>query len=80
MQLLEDAGQRANPAFTIARHTNSQPGVMIWGAISFDSRTPLGIITGILAAQWYVDDILGTVLLPFLLQYPGLIFSKIMPD
>ncbi|GFX36463.1 transposable element Tc1 transposase [Trichonephila clavipes] len=34
-------GQRADPAFTIAHHTGSQPGVLVWGAISFDSRTPL---------------------------------------
>ncbi|GFX39256.1 uncharacterized protein TNCV_3859801 [Trichonephila clavipes] len=26
--------------------------------------------------QWYFDDILRTVLLPFLLQYPGLIFQQ----
>ncbi|GFT58281.1 transposable element Tc1 transposase [Trichonephila clavipes] len=28
-----------------------------------------------LTVQQYVDDILRTVLLPFLLQYPGLIFQ-----
>ncbi|GFS63935.1 transposable element Tc1 transposase [Trichonephila clavipes] len=39
-------GQRADLAFTIARHAGSQPGVMVWGAISFESRTPLIIIRG----------------------------------
>ncbi|GFU99555.1 transposable element Tc1 transposase [Trichonephila clavipes] len=34
-------GQRADPAFTIARPTGPQPGVIVWGAISFNSRTPL---------------------------------------
>ncbi|GFU31085.1 transposable element Tc1 transposase [Trichonephila clavipes] len=34
-------GQHANPAFTIAYHTGPQPGVMVWGTISFDSRTVL---------------------------------------
>ncbi|GFV99526.1 transposable element Tc1 transposase [Trichonephila clavipes] len=29
-------GQRANPAFTIVRHTGIQQGVMVWGAISFE--------------------------------------------
>ncbi|GFV31867.1 hypothetical protein TNCV_3790771 [Trichonephila clavipes] len=29
--------QRADPAFTIARHTDFQPGVMVWGAISFEA-------------------------------------------
>ncbi|GFT18522.1 transposable element Tc1 transposase [Trichonephila clavipes] len=28
-------------AFTISRHVGSQPRVMVWGAISYDSRTPL---------------------------------------
>ncbi|GFU57776.1 transposable element Tc1 transposase [Trichonephila clavipes] len=28
-------GQRADPAFTIARHTGPQPGVIVWSAISF---------------------------------------------
>ncbi|GFW68558.1 uncharacterized protein TNCV_529131 [Trichonephila clavipes] len=73
-------GQRAYSVFTIARDTSPQPGVVVWGAISFDSRTPLGDIRGTLTAQRYVDDILRTVLLPSLLQYPGRIFSEIMPD
>ncbi|GFY26627.1 transposable element Tcb2 transposase [Trichonephila clavipes] len=44
-------GQRAYSAFTIERDTSSQLGVMVWGAISFDSRTPLGVIRGTLTAQ-----------------------------
>ncbi|GFT98067.1 uncharacterized protein TNCV_3362731 [Trichonephila clavipes] len=73
-------GQRVDPAFNIARHTSPQPGVMVWGAISFVSLTPLGVIKGPLIAQRYVNDILRTVLLPFLLQYLGLIFCKLMTD
>ncbi|GFX59004.1 hypothetical protein TNCV_3814381 [Trichonephila clavipes] len=53
---------------------------MVRGAISFDSRTPLDVIRGTLTAQRCVDDILRTVLLSFLLQYPGRIFSEIMPE
>ncbi|GFX84586.1 transposable element Tc1 transposase [Trichonephila clavipes] len=49
---------------------------MVWGAISFDSWTPLVVIRGTLTAQRYADGILRTVLLPFLLQYPGLIFRQ----
>ncbi|GFV53746.1 transposable element Tc1 transposase [Trichonephila clavipes] len=67
---------RANPAFTITRQTGPQPRVMVWSASSFDSRTPLVVIRGTLAAQRYVDNILRTVLLPFLLQYSGLIFLQ----
>ncbi|GFY25370.1 transposable element Tcb1 transposase [Trichonephila clavipes] len=49
---------------------------MIWGAISFDSRTPLVAIRGTLTAQWYVNDILMTVLLLFPLQYHDLNFQQ----
>ncbi|GFX60316.1 transposable element Tc1 transposase [Trichonephila clavipes] len=62
-------GQRADLAFTIAHHTSPQTGVMVWGAISFDSRASLVVSRGTLTAQWYVDDILRTVLLPFLLRF-----------
>ncbi|GFV51540.1 transposable element Tc1 transposase [Trichonephila clavipes] len=65
-------GQRTDPVFTIARHTGPQPAVMVWSAISFDSRTPLGIIRGTITTRRYVDDILRTVLLPFLLQRPDI--------
>ena len=49
---------------------------MVWGAICFDSRTPLVVIRGTLTAQRYVDDNLRSVLLPFLLQCPGLVFQQ----
>ncbi|GFT16096.1 transposable element Tc1 transposase [Trichonephila clavipes] len=54
----------------------SQPGVMVWGAISFHSRTLLVLIRGTFTVQWYVDNFLRTVLLPFLLQYPGHILKQ----
>ncbi|GFY14716.1 transposable element Tcb2 transposase [Trichonephila clavipes] len=66
-------GQRADPTFPIA---GPQPGFVVWGAISFNSWTPLVVIRGTLTAQPYVNDILRTVLLPFLLQYHGLIFQQ----
>ncbi|GFW20564.1 transposable element Tcb1 transposase [Trichonephila clavipes] len=53
---------------------------MVWDAISFDSRVPLVVIRGTFTAQRYVDDILRTVLIPFLLHYLSLFVSKIMPD
>ncbi|GFS94279.1 transposable element Tc1 transposase [Trichonephila clavipes] len=73
-------GQRADLAITIARHTSPLLGVIVWRAIYFDNRTPLGVIQGTLTAQRYVDDILRTVLLPFLLKWPSLILSRIMPE
>ncbi|GFS68379.1 uncharacterized protein TNCV_3000601 [Trichonephila clavipes] len=74
-------GQRADPAFTIARYTVPQPGVLVWGAVSFDSCSALVIITGTHSQTVRrQDDILRTVLLPFHLRYLGLIFQKIRPD
>ncbi|GFU34556.1 transposable element Tc1 transposase [Trichonephila clavipes] len=43
-------------------------------------RTSLVVIRGTLTAQQYVDDSLRAVSLPFLLQYSGFIFSKILND
>ncbi|UYV71668.1 hypothetical protein LAZ67_8004049 [Cordylochernes scorpioides] len=44
-------GQRVDPGLTVEHHTGPQQGVMVWGAISFDSRTPLVVIPGTLTAQ-----------------------------
>ncbi|GFV16532.1 transposable element Tc1 transposase [Trichonephila clavipes] len=49
---------------------------MVWDAISVDSRAPLVVLRGTLTAEWYVDDILRTVLLQLLLQYSGFIFQQ----
>ncbi|GFS67676.1 transposable element Tc1 transposase [Trichonephila clavipes] len=67
--------QHAYRAFTIARQTCPQPGVIVWDAISFDSRISLVVSRGTLTALQYVDDILRTVLLSFLLKYSGIIFQ-----
>ncbi|UYV78516.1 Transposase [Cordylochernes scorpioides] len=44
-------GQRVDPGLTVEHHTGPQQGVMVWGAISFDNRTPLVVIPGTLTAQ-----------------------------
>lgn len=69
-------GQRWDTNLTVARHTARQPGVMVWGAISFHSRTPLVVIRGTLTSQRYVDDILRPVVLPFISRHPGLTFQQ----
>ncbi|GFX61146.1 transposable element Tc1 transposase [Trichonephila clavipes] len=67
--------QCADPASTIVRHTGPQPG-MLCDPISFDRQTLLVVIRGTLTAQQYINAIPRTVLLPFLLQYPRLIFRQ----
>ncbi|UYV64260.1 hypothetical protein LAZ67_3000095, partial [Cordylochernes scorpioides] len=69
-------GQRVDPGLTVEHHTGPQQGVMVWGAISFDSRTPLVVIPCTLTAQRYIDDILRPVLLLFLSHHPGLTFQQ----
>ncbi|UYV72756.1 hypothetical protein LAZ67_10000543 [Cordylochernes scorpioides] len=69
-------GQRVDPGLTVEHHTDPQQGVMVWGAISFDSKIPLVVIPGTLTAQRYVDDILRPVVLPFHSHHPGLTFQQ----
>ncbi|UYV62024.1 hypothetical protein LAZ67_1007530 [Cordylochernes scorpioides] len=68
--------RRVDPGLTVEHHTGPQQGVMVWGAISFDSKTPLVVIPGTLTAQWYVDDILRPVLLPLRSHHPWLTFQQ----
>ncbi|UYV71450.1 hypothetical protein LAZ67_8003270 [Cordylochernes scorpioides] len=51
-------GERSNPAAIVERPTVRQRGIMVWGAIVYDSRSPLLRIQGTMTAQRYVDDVL----------------------
>ncbi|UYV64630.1 hypothetical protein LAZ67_3001396 [Cordylochernes scorpioides] len=46
-------GQRADHGLTVEHHTGPQQGFMVWGAISFASRTPFVVIPGTLTPQRY---------------------------
>ncbi|UYV61709.1 hypothetical protein LAZ67_1006079 [Cordylochernes scorpioides] len=59
-------GERSNPAAIVERPTVRQCGIMVWGAIAYDSRSPLLRIQGTMTAQRYVDDVLPPVTLPYL--------------
>ena len=69
-------GQRSQSAFVLHRHTAITPGVMVWGAISYDSRSPLVILRTTLTAQRYVDEILRPFALPFMARHSGAIFQQ----
>ncbi|GFV45987.1 transposable element Tc1 transposase [Trichonephila clavipes] len=77
---LARSGRRDEPTFTISRHTGLEPGVMVWGAVSFDSRNPLVVIRGTLTAQRYVYDNLGTFCYSSFCSSLVLFFSKNMPN
>lgn len=69
-------GQRRNTNLPLAHHTARQPWVVVWGAISFHSRSPLVVICASLTTQRFVDDILRPAALPCISRNPGLTFEQ----
>ncbi|UYV74806.1 Transposase [Cordylochernes scorpioides] len=69
-------GERSNPAAIVERPTVRQRGIMVWGAIAYDSRSPLLRIQGTMTAQRYVDDVLRTVTLPYLQGVPNALYQQ----
>ncbi|GFS82441.1 transposable element Tcb2 transposase [Trichonephila clavipes] len=69
-------GERYNPPPTLLRHTAGTAGVMVWGAIAYDSRSTLIVTRGTSTGQRYVDDILRPHVGPFLNGLPGAIFQQ----
>ncbi|GFW22130.1 transposable element Tcb1 transposase [Trichonephila clavipes] len=63
---------------TVLRHTARTAGVMVWGAIAYDSRSTLIVMRGTLTDQRYADDILRPHVGPFLNGLQGHFSSKIM--
>lgn len=61
----------------IAQHDRYGGGsIMVWGAISFNSRSDLVIINGSLNAQRYIDEILRPVAIPFLYDDEATIYQQ----
>ncbi|UYV68097.1 hypothetical protein LAZ67_5003053 [Cordylochernes scorpioides] len=52
-------GLRVDPGLTVEHLTGPQQGVMVWGAISFDSKTPLVVIPGTLTAKRWIPHFLN---------------------
>ncbi|GFT32196.1 transposable element Tcb2 transposase [Trichonephila clavipes] len=67
--------ERLNPAFALQRHTAPTAGVMVWGAIVYNTWSPLVLIRGTMTAQRYVHDILQPHVLPLMQRLPGAIFQ-----
>ncbi|GFY09740.1 DDE_3 domain-containing protein [Trichonephila clavipes] len=64
------------PTHTVLRHTAHTAGVMVWGAIAYDSQSTLIVMRGTLTCQRYVDDSLRPHVGPFLNGLPGAIFQQ----
>ncbi|GFV76137.1 transposable element Tcb2 transposase [Trichonephila clavipes] len=69
-------GKRSNPAVTVERPTARQRGIMVWGAIAYNSTSPLVRIQGTLNAQRYVQNVLRPVAIPYLQGMPNAIFQQ----
>ncbi|UYV74981.1 Transposase, partial [Cordylochernes scorpioides] len=69
-------GERSNPAAIVERPTVRQRGIMVWGAIAYDCRSPLLRIQGTMTAQRYVDDVLRPVTLPYLQGVPNALYQQ----
>ncbi|UYV68363.1 hypothetical protein LAZ67_5004075 [Cordylochernes scorpioides] len=69
-------GERSNPAAIVERPTVRQRGIMVWGAIAYDSRSPLLRIQGTMTAQRFVDDVLRPVTLPYLQGVPNALYQQ----
>ncbi|UYV75562.1 K02A2.6-like, partial [Cordylochernes scorpioides] len=69
-------GERSNPAAIVERPTMRPRGIMVWGAIAYDSRSPLLRIQGTMTAQRYIDDVLRPVTLPYLQGVPNALYQQ----
>ncbi|GFV61201.1 transposable element Tcb1 transposase [Trichonephila clavipes] len=63
-------GERLNPTFALQRHIAPTAGVMVWGAIAYNTQSPVILIRGTMAAPWYVLDILQPHVLPLMQRLP----------
>ncbi|GFS76135.1 transposable element Tcb2 transposase [Trichonephila clavipes] len=68
--------ERFNPTFALQRHTAPTAGVMVWGAIAYNTRSPLVLICGTMIAQQYVHEILQPHVLPLMQRLLGAIFQQ----
>ncbi|GFX68399.1 transposable element Tcb2 transposase [Trichonephila clavipes] len=72
------SGERYNSPHTVLRHTTRTAGVMVCGAIAYDSRSTLIVMRRTLTGQRYVDDILRPHVQDLPNGSPGQFSSKIM--
>ncbi|GFX30243.1 transposable element Tc1 transposase [Trichonephila clavipes] len=76
MDLSEYAVRNCWEQWTREGHTARTAGVMVWGAITYDSRSTLIVMPGTLTGQRYVDDILQPHVGPLINGLPWSIFQQ----
>ncbi|GFW17378.1 transposable element Tcb2 transposase [Trichonephila clavipes] len=50
VRVWRSSGERLNPAFALQRHKALTAGVMVWGAIAYNTRSSLVLIRGTMTA------------------------------
>ncbi|GFV77155.1 uncharacterized protein TNCV_1771671 [Trichonephila clavipes] len=68
--------EHLNSAFALQRHSAPTAGVMVWGVIVYNTRSPLVFIRGRMLAQRYVHDILQPHVLPLMRRISGALFQQ----
>ncbi|GFX42101.1 transposable element Tcb2 transposase [Trichonephila clavipes] len=76
VRVLRPRGERLNPAFALQRHATPTAGGMVWGAVAYNTWSPLVLIGGTMIAQQYVHDMLQPHVLPLIQRLPGAIFQQ----
>lgn len=76
MRVRRRRGERRNVEFSVARHVHQTVGIMVWGAITYGSRSRLVFIRGNMNAQRYVDEVVEPHILPFLQQLEDPLFQQ----
>ncbi|GFW85534.1 transposable element Tc3 transposase [Trichonephila clavipes] len=69
-------GERMLNSRVMHRHTGPAPGIMVWGGIGYQSRTPLVNVAGTLNSQRYISKVLEPVVLPYLQGLATAIFQQ----
>ncbi|RZB39404.1 hypothetical protein BDFB_012490 [Asbolus verrucosus] len=54
-----------NLACAIVRHIHHTIGIMVWGAITHGSRSPLHVVRGTMTAVRYVNEVLRPIVVPY---------------
>ncbi|GFW96270.1 transposable element Tcb1 transposase [Trichonephila clavipes] len=62
-------GERMLSSCVMHRHTGPAPSIMVLGDIRYHSRTPQVRIAGTLNSQRYISELLGPVVLPYLVMF-----------
>ncbi len=69
-------GERESPDCIMESHRSQTPGVMVWGAISYDMKSELVFFEGTVTARSYVENVVNPVVIPFLANINGAVFQQ----